>query len=89
MKDIKSILIGVFATTCLFLFMGQTMTTSQVARYQLVLENDNNDSSNPGYIFDTKNAEIVKYVFIIEGKENNDVIQVGYYNNIATFDHSK
>jgi len=24
MKDIKSILIGVFATTCLFLFMGQT-----------------------------------------------------------------
>ena len=24
MKDIKSILIGVFATTCLFLFMGNT-----------------------------------------------------------------
>ena len=27
MKDIKSILIGVFATTCLFLFIGQTSHT--------------------------------------------------------------
>jgi len=30
MKDIKSILIGVFATTCLFLFMGNAENDKQV-----------------------------------------------------------
>ena len=43
MKDIKSILIGVFSTTCLFLFMGQTIAPeiiynteqkSKIGKYQ-------------------------------------------------------
>ncbi len=42
MGNIKSILIGVLATTCLFLFMGQSKSTTQVGRYDIEVFNDGN-----------------------------------------------
>ena len=41
MKDIKSILIGVFATTCLFLFIGATNNSGE-GKWEIATSLDNN-----------------------------------------------
>jgi len=60
MKDIKSILIGVFTITCLFLFMGQRSNDSEVGRYQHMTS-----SFDTGlvihYVLDTKNGNFREY----------------------------
>ena len=59
MKDIKSILIGVFATTCLFLFMGQTSNEREVGRYQISTTYGDYGTSIYETIIDTKTGNII------------------------------
>mgnify|MGYP001420977087 CR=1 FL=1 len=67
MKDIKSILIGVFATTCLFLFMGQKMSTTQVGRYEIEVLSEPTALSGSDwhdysyFVFDTQIGKIIKH----------------------------
>jgi len=58
MKDIKSILIGVFATTCLFLFMGQTSNDSEVGRYQAWFDSSSSNAFYGSKMIDTSTGQI-------------------------------
>ena len=57
MKDIKSILIGVFATTCLFLFIGATSSDGKTEyKYEFTKLND-----VQGILLDKENGQMYKY----------------------------
>ena len=60
MKDIKSVMIGFLLATCMFLFMGQTSSSSQVGRYDI-------ESTKEDFIIvaDTKTGKIVKYGYAL------------------------
>ena len=65
MKDIKSYIIGFLMATCMFLFMGQTMSDTQIGRYEIeVLHNDTLSADINYYnyfLFDTKVGEVIRF----------------------------
>jgi len=66
MKDIKAVMIGVFATISMFLFMGQT-STSQVGRYEIEVLSEPTPLSGLDwhdysyFIFDTQIGEVINH----------------------------
>ena len=56
MKDIKSVMIGFLLATCMFLFMGQTLSDTQVGRYDLEIDVEKGRL----LVFDTKKGQLVK-----------------------------
>ena len=68
MKDIKSVMIGFLLATCMFLFMGQTLSDTQVGRYQIEILYSHNEIESENikvddynyFLLDTKVGKIVE-----------------------------
>ena len=70
MKDFKTLMIGFLLATCMFLFMGQTSSSSQVGRYQIEVLYDHN-------VLETEDVKIDDYNYFLLDTKVGKIVEQG------------